>query len=680
MLSFLKFKKSFLLGLIFFAVFFIIGLVSLPNYGQNWDESTHFSRGQSFLRYFLTGKKDFSDFPEGYNKSYFQSESVNNFKFYVGPNRTAHPVASDILAALSNYIFFQKLNILGDVESYHLYGLFLSSVLVGVVVYFTSFYFGNFASIASGLSLLFYPFFLGESRFNTKDFPETFFYSMFVLSFWLAVRKRKIFLVFISSLLFGLGLATKFNIFFAGFTVLLWFSIFSLSNIRRNGFSSFVRFYKRLIFSFILIPIIGFILFYATWPLLWTDSFTKIEDVFFFYKGLSDSGLDPRFLVLGGLINIYPILWIGITTPIVILIFSILGLIKILGRIRPDSVELFLLIWFLVPILRVTVVHSFIYGGIRHIMEFIPVMAIISGVGAAYLAKYLKKLIDNSRLRMPINLRFLLYLAIILSFLPIALKVASIYPNESVYFNPFIGGLKGASEKNIPGWGNTLGSTYRQGINWINEHAEPNAKLALLFENISNVDRSKLRKDIMVRNQFRSGIGRYGEYIIGVTHEGFFKEYYNYKYTQRFLNPTYKVEIDGVTLLAVWRNDAVHTKAEYLKPEKEVGNVKIEKENNLFRINFSKKITLTKIALSYDSSDCKFPEGGVVQIYKDGSWISQTGTIGDFPKPFWFNSQPEIGLFLYPFAGDVVSSVRMVSDTPESCFMNNPVRVNAWQL
>lgn len=44
-------------------IFFIVGLITLPHYGINWDTINHAPRGQVYLHYFLTGNKDFSDLP-----------------------------------------------------------------------------------------------------------------------------------------------------------------------------------------------------------------------------------------------------------------------------------------------------------------------------------------------------------------------------------------------------------------------------------------------------------------------------------------------------------------------------------------------------------------------------------------------------------------------------------------
>ena len=57
----LKIKSSWKLSLIIPLVFLIGGIVTLSDYGFNSDEPFHFYRGQAYLHFFLTGKKDYQD-------------------------------------------------------------------------------------------------------------------------------------------------------------------------------------------------------------------------------------------------------------------------------------------------------------------------------------------------------------------------------------------------------------------------------------------------------------------------------------------------------------------------------------------------------------------------------------------------------------------------------------------
>src|SRR4030065_1463443 len=133
---------AFLLSL----VFFTLGLVTLPDYGINWDTINHLPRGQAYLNYFLTGSRDYSnlieDSPE--NNWYWQnpkslSIDTNLLKDQV-PRRSmyqsyatpfsyfivkdgGHPPISDIISAIFNRVLFGQLRIIIDIDSYRVYGI-----------------------------------------------------------------------------------------------------------------------------------------------------------------------------------------------------------------------------------------------------------------------------------------------------------------------------------------------------------------------------------------------------------------------------------------------------------------------------------------------------------------------------------------------------------------------------
>ena len=133
-------KKSPRLLLIFLIPIFylFIAIYTLSDYGINWDEPFHFNRGQAYLHYFLTGETNYLSLPKypplkgssdfmgklgedklfldsktgskpsdsKFRRSYFQSD-VFNFE-YVIKNDIGHPPLNGILAAFTNYIFYQK--------------------------------------------------------------------------------------------------------------------------------------------------------------------------------------------------------------------------------------------------------------------------------------------------------------------------------------------------------------------------------------------------------------------------------------------------------------------------------------------------------------------------------------------------------------------------------------------
>ena len=647
------------LSILLAVVFFGIGLSSLPHYGVNWDEPVHFGRGQAILHYFFTGKKDYADLEkfQPARRSFYQSEAYTfNFfekKFTAADPLTVggHPPLSGFLATISNVIFYQKLGILGDIEAYHLYGVFVSAVFIGIIFYFVHDIYGPFIAMVATISLMTYPLFLGESRFNIKDPPEACYFGITLICFYYTVVRNRPGWILFTAIFFGLGLATKLNIVFALPIMFFWAVVVGR------------RILPRWIF---VVPLIGAVIFFVAWPMLWIDPVSRILKVFEYYTSIgTNAGFDPRYLTIFR-INTYALQWILYTTPVGTLFFSFLGIFYAVRSVKKDKnkLSLLLLLWFFVPLARVTVPNANIYGGVRQIMEYIPPMAILAGIGAGFLIKIYK------------NYSFLLQILILLSFVPITLKMISMYPNESVYFNPLIGGLKGAKERNIPGWGNSLGSTYRQGIRWINTYAQREAKIATLFGLRSNIALTDIRADIEFESQFRSGIMRQGEYIIGPTHEGSQEDSYLYKYLERFLEPAYQLKAQGVPILKVWKNDLAHTKEDYQNEKKIIGAPSYSQNGKTLIVDAGSLVKFTKVDIRYPPSSCLPPREGYIEYSTDGErWSREGNDLAHRPIPFWFQTEPDPGTFQFLFAAEPARYIQFVNIDPSSCLFKKPLHV-----
>lgn len=678
---------SFCIGVLFF----VFGVADLPNYGPNWDEPVHFGRGQAIVQFFLTSKKDYKSLSlkesvrrsyyqyDDYSYTFFEQKFNNTEKFLAG---TGHPVLSDVLAAVFNRVFYQTLNIVGDVEAYHLYGITLAAVLVGVLYFFVSSIYGSFSGLVSVLSLALTPLFLGESRFNIKDIPEAVFYAWTLLTFYQGIIKNNWKWIVLSSFFAGLAFGTKLNIIFAAFSAGIWVFVVYLNVIQRKGWKEFFMSRKSVLLSFLSYPIVSLILYFGSWPILWKDPIVRFLYNLNYYKTIGTGGASTGFTSIFG-INTYAIQWIFFSTPLVILILSSVG---IFAGIRIKEKRLFfllVLLWFLVPIIRVSLPSASIYGGVRQIMEYIPAMAILAGIGAGQIVTWLVSYLV-AWFTIPKRKQagvVLLQWVVILSFVPITLKIISMHPNESVYLNPLIGGLKGAKERNIPGWGNSLGSTYRQGVRWLNAHAQPNAKLATVYELRSNIALIDLRSDIDFQNRYRSVIHRDGEYIIGVTHDESYETSYSRLYVERYLDPVYQLVVDGVPLLKIWKNDLEHTKEAYKKDEQILTDFTVAKDQRRLLIDFGGVIKLTRILIEYESANCQFPVSGHFEYSNNKKkWQSIPGDLTVLPLIPMFNPQPTPGVLEYLFAAQDARYLRIMVGDQNSCLLRKPLTIQLFHI
>lgn len=574
-----KRKKLLVYSILIGLTYFLFGLGTINDYGINWDEPSHYLRGQAYLRFFLTGKKNYDGLPKlkshyvknefydipkeatlendkTFRKSLYQYDREGEkftYQYYL-KHDSGHPPLNGILASLSNYIFYQKLGILGDIEAYHLFTIFISSILVGSVFLFTSSIYGAFAGIISVLSLSFYPLFFAESHFNVKDPVQTAFYSLTIFTFVASIINNKWKLIIVSSLFAGFSLGTKFNIFFAIIPLSIWLLFNYLSELKSFRWP----FSRKITISFFVYPLISFGILFATWPYLWQNPIGNFLKTIDYYKVVGLESYQLRETFLFGILNTYAIQWIIFSTPVVILGLSLLGIVYSVryGFFEKNKISILILLWFLTPIIRVSFPSSGIYGGVRQIMEYIPAMAILSGIGGWYLAEKLKKITNLSL--------FFMRVFILLLFTPVILILVSLHPNQNVYFNSIIGGFRGAKERNFPDWGVTLGSVYKQGVDYLNENAQKDGKLTLVRGLLSNVPQITLRRDINFSDKYYSGNKMNGEYIMEVI--DYWWDIYIPEDRRNYLeslDPVYQVVVDDVAILSIWKNDE-----EYLKSEK----------------------------------------------------------------------------------------------------------------
>ena len=678
-------------------LFLIIGIATIPDYGINWDSFVHFSRGQSYLNFFLTGKKNYNDFPPlvysncisgnlglllpscpggGFRRSYYQNDYYN-YEFWV-VNDSGHPPVNDILAALSNYLFYQKLGILGDNVSHHLFILFTSFLLIIGIAYFVCQELGTFPAIVSSIVLASYPLFFSESHFNIKDPPEASFFGLAIMFFYLGVVKNKWKFILISSIAAGLALGTKLNIIFAAVIVVPWI-VFYLINKFSPNFSitkvaQFLNDRRMLLLSFVVYLPISLGIVYIFWPYLWQDPARNTFNILGYYTqiGIGTPAEMSKYILYGW--NIYPAYWISVTTTLPVLVLSVVGILSfwLFARLRKMEFYLFAILWLFVSIVRVSWPNADIYGGVRQIMEYVPALAILSGVGTYTLLRFRFRKVSLALI--VVGLFFSIF------------EMVKIHPNENIYFNQLVGGLKGAQLKNIPYWGNTYGSVYLQGVKWINENSEIEAKIALPLGVMSNISRTMFRSDLHYSKPNWSGPNREGEYGIEMYFEWPMKYWYSFQYYDKYLEPVYVYSVDGVPILKVWKNDMEHTKSIFKEEISYLPKFTSIDKNILgsaLNIDLGKNVFITKLVVHHAKNGCQNGSLGYIALSSDKKvWQQQIDPITS-PQVAPNVDEKIIGWndtnFVYLFAGKNTRYIMLDPQIENSCLLKN-FEVNVYGL
>ena len=692
-------------------VFLAAALFTLSDYGINWDAPSHLLRGHTYLHYYLTGRKDYTD-QDLWNlfrekeaavriktaqdsvpryRLYFQKvdtiffnpdipkkeiprvsmyqDADKDIKFVMAHYDYGHPHISDVSSAVFNFVLFQKLGLLNDVDSYRVYGVLLSSLLVGLVFWWTASSYGKFSGVIAALSLSLYPLFWSESHFNNeKDIPETVFYTFMLFSFWKGITAKSWKWIIVSGIFFGLALGTKFNVLFSIFVILPWLAFYFASKHNRVfSVKVFLKKHVRILLALIVSPLLGVSVVIGTWPFFWSDPIGKTLKIVDFYKTIGTTvNIDEHFIGPFG-INTYAFQWILYTTPLIVLFLAFVGIVVIISRkFRERQMQsLLFLLMLIVPIARVTWPGMNIYGGVRQIMEYIPALAIIAGMGGVSLRNLIIFWLNRLRINRYLSTLFASMLVLAL-FIPLTLKLVEIHPNENVYFNPLIGGLKGAKERDFPGWGVSFGAPYREAIDWINKNVEPAAKLTLGDEILSNIPGIFIRPDIDYKRN-SSGYLRQGEYVISLRFDGAGKRSYFDMYLDRMIEPLYEITVDGVPILKIWKNDKKYLKPEW-KNEGVLGDLKFTKSDNAISFDIGQQVKLSRLEIEYDDSNCPELSWGYLMLSKDGEvWERVPGVLPEELRIRVLGRQPRDGKFIEPFAGQVARYINFYLSPNNTC-------------
>lgn len=637
-------KKNLFIVFLIPVVFFLYALYTIGDYGINWDEPYHFRRGQAFLQLFLTGQKNYNGIPKypplkgspdtpgfrnsdqifqdvqknpslsdpSFRRSYYQNDAWNGEYHIDIEDPSGHPVLNDILAAAFNKIFYQKLGIFGDLESYHLFEITMASLLVFAVAFFMWKEFGVIESVISSLILSTYPLFLGEQHFNIKDPIIASFYALTLITFYLFVKKQKYLWAILSIIFFALGLSTKFNIVFISIPIFVWLVLYFYRNL---NFSKFIKKFWPLI---IVLPLLVFAVFIGSFPTLWKNPLWGIKRVVDYYLVSGYSSLSqPSNYYLFNFLNTYPSIWIFYTTPVVTLclFFSSIFFIKKLFKNKTFSLLLSLSLFTIIG--RISLFGALSYGGVRLVMEYIPILAMLCGITAGLIYKKLK------------GLKIYIFLFVItLLFIPTIFKLISIHPNENVFFNWFAGGLKGAKEKQINSWGNSNGNAYFPALLWLNKNAEENARLTLPVGSISNIPRYKLRPDVSLSADYWSGPAHEGEYVLELTYDYPPMQWYSLKYLNTVMKPIYEVKVDGVAIAKLWKNSPEFIIQEFKNEKEIIASVNPNEKDGILEITLPQSENIMRLDLKQPTGNCTVLYTGYLDTSIDGKvWTREVEDI-----------------------------------------------------
>jgi hypothetical protein len=534
---------------VFPLIFLVISLLTLYDYGVNWDSVQHFVRGQIYYRYLTTGKKDFIGLQAtGVSKRSFYETTALDFQ-WTEKMTIGHPPLTDILLAASNHLFYQTLGWTEDIQGYHLYIVLITFFMACIIAIWSYQLFGLFASAISVITLYTYPLLFAEQHFNQKDPAVASYFTACLYFVWLGITKKKIAPIGIAAIFAGLSLGTKFDILFAAPIVGIWLLFVFFQKVR-SGNKKLLT--PQIMVALISIPVIAFLIFFVTYPALWSDPVHRVLSVINYYRDIGASRCfyppftGKWFLECG---DFHTIQLYGTTLPVPTVFLSLIGAVWALKKAGEHRLApLLWFIWLAITLGRATLPITSLYGGsLRQIMEFIPAAALLSGAGAYAIVKYIRWK------------SALVGIALFLLYIPVGIRLINLHPNENLYYNAFIGGVSGAVQYGFTVPVNTYGNGYKQAIDWINKNVPVGSTVYLVDGISSAVPPVLFRPDIQYKGGTPTLYAFDGSYLMELVEPGMdISAYHNTKYVHAFLIPVYEKKVDGVPIVSVWKNDALY--------------------------------------------------------------------------------------------------------------------------
>jgi len=453
--------------------------------------------------------------------------------------------------------------VLSESDAYRFPGALMGAVLV-LLLYLLAIEFGS--PRIGLLAVLFYAFIpraFFHAHLTCFDVPITALDLACLLAFFRSLRSTR--WAVVTGLLWGLALLTKLNAFFIPITLLLWYFVVALRDIRRLGPWRFSL--PDFPLAFLLMPAIGLPMLFAFWPWLWYDTVAAFgkylafhlhhEHYFVYYFGRAYQS--PPFPMD------YPFTMTVLTFPLVTMLLSLGGLVLLLWLSAPHGPETVRRRWFLLvnmmfPIVLIALPNTPIFGGVKHWMLAFPFLCILAAHALVRctawaddaLAGLQVRVLDRLRTSRPVRIAVAVALPLLLC-APAARDTLAFVSDGTAYFNELAGGPRGAATARVQRQFWSYAS--RGAIDYLNRNVPAGA--ALDFQDATVGTCSMYRREGWLRHDLICASRRHApEVMLFDVDERFAEEEIRYWAQMDTLGPTYEVQVQGVPVVRVYRKGA----------------------------------------------------------------------------------------------------------------------------
>ena len=408
-------NKGYLISVIFFISFFIIGLLIYDDYGVNVDELIERNTGLITLKYVLHEKLKLESLPDEILKA------ADLLTYEDKDYGIILQLPTLLIECLNNF----KFDIMTVLRIRHLW-VFINFYCACIFFYLliNKRFHNWFFSLIGVLFLILSPRIFADSFYNIKDLM---FLSWFIISLFFYVQ----FIdspTLLRSLILSIVISLSSNIRVIGLIILFFSFLFLVTKLILKEINL-----SRFCLTFLSLSFVTSFLWILFLPASWNNPIS------FFYDAFIHFSRNPMFefeLYLGKIVSSgslpwhFLIVWIGITTPILYLVFFMVGMLLVVTEKYKNFeknvifIDVSILLMFLLPILSTIILRSSIYDGWRHLYFIYGPFIYVAIVGFQYI-------FQSKRL----FLKRIIVVMTVFSLLHTSIWMINNHPYQMVYFN-----------------------------------------------------------------------------------------------------------------------------------------------------------------------------------------------------------------------------------------------------
>ncbi|MBP9813947.1 glycosyltransferase family 39 protein [Candidatus Woesebacteria bacterium] len=509
-------------GALLIGGFLLLHLVIMPSYGFTWDFHFHFFGGGHLLGF------DWQEL-ESRALPYVEPDPRRAWSLPYGPIMSVPPVAS--FMALHKW-----LGILPADSAYHLPIILWGTLGVIILYFFLKEAVNKQVALIGAIFLAVTPRYFGDMHNNMKDIPSSVVFALNMWLIWRLVTKKRLIDLLLATSAFAVAFSVKINSVFIPMVFAVWYI---LTHIPFHKPTKIFSRDKLILLYWLIAPIFAFFLWSAFWP----NPLFQLEHAYRTF-GIGTNNievlLNGAWYCSGSTVPwYYPFWYLGITTPLPILVFCIISIVRIIKSAIQKTlkpIELLLVCWLFVPLARYIFPQVGVIDGVRHFEEALIPIAALAALSFSDLIRFLAHKQKSMSIALIIGIASWL-----------VWNIVSYHPYQITYFNELVGGVRGAYGRyDLDYWG----TSQKAAVLWVNEHAPKNAKVHIVMA--ANVAGTYLRPDLL------PNLNKFGydesDFVIFLNRQSFFyRFFYSYEYLLVH-KPVHTIEAQGTPLTWIFDN------------------------------------------------------------------------------------------------------------------------------